>query len=401
MINTLQNAKRLSLLKLNQVLPEYTRFLYADLLKSSSKITGVYGSRGVGKTTLLLQVLKAFPLEDEKKLYISCDHPLFSNISLFDFIDEFSKRGGEMMVIDEIHEAHDFQAQLKSVYDFLDVKLFFSGSSAIKITNADFARRYSMYHLPILSFREYLELSQTITLPKYALSELLSHHEAIVYTIMEILHDKKILKFYDQFVDNGVYPFYFEDKTKYIDRIQETINTILHTDLGQLFGIQPDKIDTLKKLLLTICVSQPLEMTVDKLASTVGITKATLYKYIDYLGRAELIHHITHEAKRFNALRKPDKLYLGNTNLFNALCMDTEKGTVRETFFASMLSSTHSLHYLDRGDFLVDEQYVFEVGGKNKGFDQIKNIPNSYVAADDIEMGIGNKIPLWLFGFLY
>jgi hypothetical protein len=137
------------------------------------------------------------------------------------------------------------------------------------------------------------------------------------------------------------------------------------------------------------------------LASTVGITKATLYKYIDYLGRAELIHHITHEAKRFNALRKPDKLYLGNTNLFNALCMDNEKGTVRETYFVSQLSAIHTLHYLDRGDFLVDEKYVFEVGGKNKGFDQIKNIPDSYIASDDIEIGIGNKIPLWLFGFLY
>ncbi|HQS67748.1 MAG TPA: AAA family ATPase [Sulfuricurvum sp.] len=401
MINTLQNAKRLSLLKLHQALPDYKRFLYEDLLESSSKITGVYGSRGVGKTTLLLQVLKALPLEDEKKLYISCDHPIFKNTSLFDFIDEFSKRGGELIVIDEIHEAHDFQAQLKSVYDFLDIKVFFSGSSAIKITNADFARRYSMYHLPILSFREYLEISQNISLPKYELSVLLTDHETIVHSIMNILIEKKILKFYDLFIDNGVYPFYFEDKNKYIDRIQETINTILHTDLGQLFSIQPDKIDTLKKLLLTICVSQPLEMTVDKLASTVGITKATLYKYIDYLGRAELIHHITHEAKRFNALRKPDKLYLGNTNLFNALCMDNEKGTVRETFFVSQLSAIHTLHYLDRGDFLVDEKYVFEVGGKNKGFDQIKNIPDSYIAADDIEIGIGNKIPLWLFGFLY
>jgi uncharacterized protein len=223
------------------------------------------------------------------------------------------------------------------VYDFLDIKVFFSGSSAIKITNADFARRYSMYHLPILSFREYLEISQNITLPKYDLSELLSNHETIVYKIMDILHEKKILKFYDQFIDNGVYPFYFEDKTKYIDRIQETINTILHTDLGQLFGIQLDKIDTLKKLLLTICVSQPLEMTVDKLASTVGITKPTLYKYIDYLGRAELIHHITHEGKRFNALRKPDKLYL-ETPIYLMLCVQIMKKGQTEKLFSQVCS---------------------------------------------------------------
>lgn len=147
-------------------------------------------------------------MEDEKKLYISCDHPIFKNISLFDFIDEFSKRGGELIVIDEIHEAHDF----------LDIKVFFSGSSAIKITNADFARRYSMYHLPILSFREYLKISQNISLPKYELSILLTDHESIVHRIMGILQEKKILKFYDQFIDNGVYPFYFEDKNKYIDR---------------------------------------------------------------------------------------------------------------------------------------------------------------------------------------
>lgn len=397
----LENAKRLSRLKLNLKLPEYKRFLFAPIASSSGKITGLYGSRGVGKTTLLLQVMKDVPLSDDKKLYISCDHPMFKEISLFDFIDEFSKRGGELIVIDEIHEAAGFQEHLKSVYDFLDIKVYFSGSSAIKITNPDFARRYSMYHLPILSFREYLELSQAISLPSYPLNDLLTHHEYIVHQIFEVMNDKKILKFFDQFIEYGVYPFYFEDERKYIDRIQETINTILHTDLAPLFNIQPDKIDTLKKLLLTICVSKPLEVSIDKLAATVGISKATLYKYIEYLGRAELIHHVSHEAKRFNAIRKSDKLYLGNTNLFTALCMENEKGTIRETYAASMMGSLHTLHYLDQGDFLVDEKYVFEIGGKNKSFEQIKNIPDSYILSDDIEIGSGNRIPLWLIGFLY
>lgn len=397
----LENAKRLSRLKLNLKLPEYKRFLFDPIASSSGKITGLYGSRGVGKTTLMLQMMKASSLSEEKKLYISCDHPMFKEVSLFDFIDEFSKRGGELIVIDEIHEASRFQEHLKSVYDFLDIKVYFSGSSAIKITNPDFARRYSMYHLPILSFREYLELVQNISLPSYPLEDLLTHHEYIVHQIFEVMNDKKILKFFDQFIEVGVYPFYFEDKRKYVDRIQETINTILHTDLAPLFNIQPDKIDTLKKLLLTICVSKPLEVSIDKLAATVGISKATLYKYIEYLGRAELIHHISHEAKRFNAIRKPDKLYLGNTNLFTALCMENEKGTVRETFAASMMGLQHTLHYLDRGDFLVDEKYVMEIGGKNKGFDQIKDIPDSFIFSDDIEIGSGNRIPLWLMGFIY
>jgi predicted AAA+ superfamily ATPase len=397
----LKNAKRLSLFKLNQTLPKYRRFLYQDIFNSTSKIIGIYGSRGVGKTTMMLQLLKANRLHTSKKLYISCDHPMMKGVSLFDFVDEFVRRGGEFIVIDEIHEAEDFQAQLKSIYDFLEVTILFSGSSAIEITNADFARRYSMYRMPIFSFREYLEMTQKIALDRYSLEEIVANHEGIVYDITERLIDKKILKLYDEFINVGVYPFYFEDKSKYIDRIHETINTVLYKDLGRLFNIQADKIDILKKLLLTICVSKPLELSIEKLTTTVGITKMTLYKYIEYLGRAELINHISHEAKRFKSIRKPDKLYLGNTNLFSALCYNQDIGTVRETYFASMLSSGHKLHYIERGDFLIDEKFTVEIGGANKGFKQIANIPNSFLACDDIEIGFEAKIPLWLFGFLY
>jgi len=397
----LKNAKRLSLFKENQKLPKYRRFLYSDIFNSTSKIVGIYGSRGVGKTTLMLQILKNIELHASKKLYISCDHPMMKGISLFDFVDEFVKRGGEFIVIDEIHEADDFQAHLKSIYDFLEVKVIFSGSSAIEITNADFARRYSMYRMPIFSLREYLEVTQKIELKSYTLEEIIENHEIIVYDIMEKLVDKKILKLYDEFISVGAYPFYFEDKSKYLDRINETINTVLYKDLGRLFSIQADKIDILKKLLLTICVSKPLELSIEKLATTVGISKMTLYKYIQYLGKAELIHHISHEAKRFKAIRKPDKLYLGNTNLFSALCSNQEIGTIRESYFVSMLSSFYRLDYIDKGDFFIDEKFTVEIGGENKGFKQIKDIPHSFLALDDIEIGFEGKIPLWLFGFLY
>ena len=401
MLKILESAKRLYALKQNLQMPSYRRFLFDDLLLSTSKIVGIYGSRGVGKTTILLQLLDASKVKQSQKLYISCDHPIFKTVSLFDFVDEFSKRGGELLVIDEIHEAQDFQEQLKSIYDFLDIKIYFSGSSAIEITNADFARRYSMYNLPVLSFKEYLELTQNILLDAYPLEEIFLNHEDITHNIMSKLNDKKILKYYNEFLHVGVYPFYFEDTLKYTDRINETINTILHTDLGKIFNIQPDKIDTLKKLLLTICVSKPLEISIEKLASTVGITKVTLYKYIEYLSRAELISHISHEAKRFKSIRKSDKLYLANTNLFQALCLSSDIGTMRETYFASMMRNNHTLNYADKGDFLVDEKFTVEIGGKNKGFEQIKDIPNSFVVADDIEIGFANKIPLWLFGFLY
>jgi len=401
MQNKLKNAQRLSLLKLNQSTPPYRRYLYNEIFHSNAKIVGVYGGRGVGKTTLLLQILKDNPISSNKKLYISCDHPIFKGVSLFDFVDEFVKRGGEFIVIDEIHEADNFQSELKSIYDFLDVTIRFSGSSAIEITNPDFARRYSMHQMPILSFREYLEMTQEVQLPLYTLEYLLHNHEAIVYEIMEKLRDKKILKLYDKFVNIGAYPFYFEDKSRYIDRIHETINTVLYKDLGRLFNIQSDKIDTLKKLLLTICISKPLELSIDKLAQTIGITKVTLYKYIKYLAKAELIHHIQHEAKRFKSIRKADKLYLANTNLFSALCINSEIGTIRETYFISMVSPRCRVEYIDRGDFLLNEQFTVEIGGKNKGFKQIEDVPDSFLVIDDVEIGIDKKVPLWLFGFLY
>jgi predicted AAA+ superfamily ATPase len=399
--NKLQTAVRLYRLKQNQVLPLYQRFLFENISNSKAKTTGLYGSRGVGKTTLLLQVLKELNYQEDEKLYITCDHPMFYEVSLFDFVDEFSKFGGEVIVIDEIHKIKDFQTQVKLIYDFLDIKVYFSGSSAVEITNADFSRRYSMYHLPILSFREYLELSQNIELPSLSLDEILTNHQNSANSLINNLKNKKILKYFKEFLNVGVYPYYFEDELKYVDRISENINTILYTDLTNVVNIDSSKIESLKKLLLTICVSNPLETSMDKLSALVGISKPTLYKYINYLNRAELLHHIVYDAKRFKNIKKQDKLYLNNTNLFTALCLSSNIGTLRETFFVSMLYKRHKLAYVDCGDFIIDEKVVVELGGKNKDFKQIKDIPDSFVVADDIEIGFGNKIPLYLFGFLY
>ena len=364
----LENAKRLYALKANQKLPLYKRYIFDALYGSPAKITAIYGSRGIGKTTTLMQLLQKSELPISSKLYISCDHAMFQDISLFDFVDEFSKRGGELICIDEVHEASNFEKELKSIYDFLDIKIYFTGSSALHLTSPDFARRYSMYHLYPLNLKEYLELSFDISLKSYSFEDILINHENIANEIIQKLPNKKILKFYDEFLHVGAYPFYFEDKDKYVDRVIETINTILYTDLSKLFMIQPDKIATLKKLLLSVCVSKPLEFSIEKLSSTIGITKTTLYKYMRYLDDAELIKQITHEGKRFAAVRKSDKLYLANTNLFEALCISNDIGTIRETYFVSNVSTKHKLHYLDKGDFLIDEKYTIEIGGKNKGF---------------------------------
>lgn len=401
MENLLNNLKRLSYIKLNKKLPTYRRFLFDEVLNSQDKIIGIYGSRGVGKTTLMLQVAKELNLDYDELLYISCDYPSFQGVSLFELVDYFYSLGGKCIIIDEIHEAMEFEKHLKSIYDFFDIKIIFSGSSAIQLTNPSFARRYSMKKLPILSFREFLELKLSLSFKSYKIELLLESHEKISYDVLDILEEKKVLKEFKEYLKVGAYPFYFESDKPYMQKIIDTINTVLYNDISLIYNVSADKITILKKLLATICVSKPLELSIDKLAKTVGISRATLYKYIEYLHRAELLRHVVYEAKRFKSLQKPDKLYLSNTNLSDALCMRSDIGSQREIFFANQVSFEHSIYYVDRGDFLIDELYTVEIGGKNKSFKQIKDIENSFVIADDLEIGFKNKIPLWLFGFLY
>ncbi len=370
-------------------------------MRSSDKVVGIYGGRGVGKTTLMLQIAKTLYSNYDELLYIACDHPLMQDVSLFDLIEYFYAHGGKMVVIDEIHESQGFEKALKSVYDFLDIKILFSGSSALQLTDPSFARRYDMKKLPVLSLREYIALQYNLSLPRFTLDALLSDHESIGYEILDRLEELKILKIMNEYLDHGAYPFYFVNPESYTQKMVDMINATLSNDIAVLYRVSPEKITILKKLLATICVSKPFELSLEALSKQVGITRATLYKYIDYLHRAELLRHVMHEAKRFKQLQKPDKLYLANPNLCKALCMACDKGTEREIFFANQLSFAHAIHYVERGDFLVDEHRVFEIGAKKKGFSQIEGIKEGYIAADDIEVGYGKKIPLWLFGFLY
>ena len=401
MRNLLNELFEISNYKLTNTKYIYERFLFKDIAKSNSKFIGIYGSRGVGKTTLMIQIAKKLDFKSDEILYISCDHPILSGVSIFELAQDFYRYGGKFILIDEIHEAKNFEQELKSIYDFLDLKVLFSGSSAIKITNPSFARRYAMYHLPILSFKEFLDLSLGVDLKSYKFTDILQNHTNVADEIIKSINDERVLKHFDSYKKVGAYPFYFENKEKFNQMLLDTINTILYKDLSSIYNLSGEKIVALKKLLVSICVSEPMELSIEKLAKKVGIAKVTLYKYIEYLHRAELLRHIVYEAKRFKNLQKPDKLYLSNPALFNILCIEPNTGSLRESFFASQVSFLHSIYYKDKGDFLVDEKYTFEIGGKNKSFKQIKDLEDSFVVADDIEIGFGNKIPLWLFGFLY
>lgn len=377
----------------------YRRYFF-DRIDFDERLIGLVGARGIGKTTFLLQYLQSLDLPDEKKLYISVDSVITSGLKLFEIAEDFSNIGGKVLVIDEIHKYRDFELALKEIYDFLDLQVIFSGSSAMVIEHkkADLSRRAVIYRLEGLSFREFLELKLGKTFRAYGLREILEDHVAIAQSITKRL---KPLEYFGEYLQTGYYPFYFESPRSYCLKLEETINTVIESDLPIIFNIEPANIHKLKQLTAYLCGAKPYELNLSALAQKIGINRKTLYQYIHYLSLGNIFSRLEAKGKGDNIFSKPAKLYLNNPNLYHCYCVESEKGTIRETFFMNMLRVDHTLRYPKRGDFWVDDRYLFEIGGKNKGFGQIKDMPDSFIAADGIEVGFGRKIPLWLFGFLY
>jgi len=384
------------LLKKSKV--SYKRYFYENL--EMDRLTGILGARGVGKTTFLLWYLKNSKLPFSKKLYFSADS---INIdSIFDLAKEFAKIGGELLIIDEIHKFNGFEIELKKIYDFLDLQVIFSGSSALKIDNskADLSRRAIIYEVEGMSFKEFLELKYSFNLPSYSLEEILKNHMDIAY---ELLEKFNLTLDFKEYLEFGYYPFYFDKRVLYKIKLNETINTVIEVDIPSIFNIEYQNIRNLKKLITLVCKAAPYTPNINELLAkmNMGSDYRTLYRYMDYLHKARIIYLLKPKTKGDNIFSKPEKIYLNNTNLYYAYCKEPQIGTVRETFFINMLKVKHQIQASKKGDFVVDEKYIFEIGGKNKDFKQIKDIENSFVVADDIEIGFGNKIPLWLFGFLY
>lgn len=396
MIEILQNT---FLDYLNNLNSEYKRYIWKEI-NHNNKLIGIIGARGVGKTTYMLQYLKALDISLHKKLYISADNIEISQYSLLSIAKEFSALGGEVLAIDEIHKYKDFEKELKQIYDMLSLKVIFSGSSAIELEHAkaDLSRRAMMYRVNGLSYREFLEIKLNISLDAYALEDILNNHLAISLKIKEQINP---LEYWQEYLKYGFYPFYFEEESAYSIKLRETINTVIETDIPSIFTIKYHNIINLKKLTTLICQSEPFKINISELSAKLSTDRDTLYLYLNYLHRGKIFNILRSKSKGDNIFLKPDKIYLNNTNLNYAYCKESKIGTVRETFFANQLQLFYDVNIPSKGDFLIDDKYIFEVGGKNKKFTQIKDIPNSFVVADDIENGFGNKIPLWLFGFLY
>ncbi len=382
--------------------PAYRRFLH-QRLDANERLTGIKGARGCGKTTLMLQharqLIQQSVFKAEQVLYIACDHPAMVDASLYDLAQTFYQDGGRLLLLDEIHKSRSFAAHLKAIRDTFELKVIFSGSSALRMNHelADLSRRAVVHELPVLSLREFMEIETGQTFPVYTLPDLLAGHATIAAQIMQTVRPIEQFKKYLQY---GVYPFYRESEANYIQKLLEVVHLTIDSDLSFIYNIDPHKLDKLKKVLYMLCSTDPVELNISKLSAAVGTSWPTLAKYLEYMSTGSLIY-VVRAGSGMRAVNKPYKLLLNNTNLFHALCAAPNVGALRESFFVSQLSAQHQVHYHDRGDFLVDDHWVFEIGGASKTLKQLAGHAQGYAAIDDVVIGEQRRIPLWLFGLLY
>jgi len=367
----------------------------------TNRFIGIKGSRGVGKTTLLLQYIRLNFKPDKSVLYISLDNLYFLENNLYDLVDDFYKKGGQFIAIDEVHKYANWAIEIKNIYDNMpDLKLVFTGSSLLHIhqAKADLSRRVVVYDMPGLSFREFLQFETKISFNSYSLHDIVENHVAIS---IEITQKGKPLHHFSNYLNYGYYPFYMENKKSFHQKLSEVLLTVLEVDIPQYALIQTANIVMLKKLLAVISNSVPFKPNMNSISERTGISLNTMKNYLKLLNDAQLLNLLYVEDKGINSLGKPEKIYLNNSNLMYNLGKDADIGSIRETFFFNQLNQVSTVYAAQHVDFKVEDNYYFELGGKNKKQQQIKNHKNSYLVKDDIEIGTDVNIPLWLFGFLY
>jgi len=380
----------------------FQRYLIDDI-DWEGRLSAITGARGTGKTTMILQhIRRSFGKSPREALYVSADHIWFSGNRLFDLANDFEKQGGKYLYIDEVHKYENWSQEIKNIYDsFSDLKVVITGSSMLQIYkgNADLSRRAVHYVLRGLSFREFLKYDQNIEFDKFALDEILQNHIEIAGTINDKIRP---LPLFNTYLKQGYYPYYKSDKRFYLSKLANTVNLILEMDLPAVEKIEMYSIRKIKKLLWIISQSVPFTPKITDLANNLEVSRNSLLNYLTILERGELINLLQSSSKGISSLAKPEKIYLNNTNQIFAF--DSQKpdiGNLRETFFFNQLQAISEVTSAQKADFTVENKYTFEVGGKNKGHEQIMGLQNAYLALDNLEYGYGNKIPLWLFGMLY
>lgn len=386
--------------KLRLVNLNFKRFMY-DKIDWEERLICLKGQRGVGKTTLILQHIKETFPQGDKALYVSLDNLWFSANSLRVLVEYHYTHGGTHIFLDEVHKYNDWQTTIKNIYDdYPDLHIVYTGSSMLKIDSSlgDLSRRQACYILPGLSFREFLQLEGVMDIPAVVLEDLLADHSALAY---DITSQVKILPMFEQYLRHGYYPFYREAKTTFDQRLQDVCRQVIESDIPAVEDMSRATLSKIKRLLMILAERVPYQPKMTELYRELETNREQGLKMLDALQRSGLISMISYEPQNIRTLSKPDKILLDNTNLVHSLTGFGDKGTVRETFFSNQMRYVTSLALDRSGDFRLNRRYVFEVGGRKKGFNQIKDLPDSYVAADELETGFGNKIPLWMFGLLY
>lgn len=370
----------------------------------SAPMLCIRGPRGVGKSTLLRQyIIKNYGIGNETILYCSLDWGYFTQHTLFETAEHFYKRGGKVLILDEIHKYNAWSREAKEIAEvFPSLKLILSGSSLLRLLDgdADLSRRCTNYDMPGLSFREYLMFYHDIELNAHPLEEILEAPKPIA---VEVNAKCRPLQHFRDYLKYGYYPYYLRNPLDYHTLIEQTVNYVIDVELPQLRGVNPANCRKLKALLYVLAQQVPFVVDISKLASMVELQRNTVIEYLNYLNDAKILSLLYSDLISVKKMQKPGKIFLDNTNMLYALSTTAVQiGTVRECFVVNQLSHKHTVEYgKQQGDFKIDGKWTIEVGGEKKSFAQIADISNSFILADDIEMPRGAKIPLWMMGLTY
>ena len=378
----------------------FHRYLFSEI-DWDSRVVALDGPRGVGKTTMFLQHLHENLAESDSALYVSIDNVWLNANELYELAQYHVRHGGQSIYIDEIHYLADWQNLVKSLYDnFKALKIAYTGSSILRLAQgkADLSRRQVEYSLRGMSFREFLEFDGCGIFKEHGLGDILKNHASIAESVVSKI---KVIPKFEQYLDHGHYPFYKEDLRHFHQKLLQVVNQVLDVDLPKVEDVTPETVRKARRMLTILAESTPQTPNTNKLCRGLEMDRKQGLKVLHALRRAGLVGMLAEDADAIKHLCSPNKLFCDNTNLMRALTPTPDKGTLREVFFNNQLSVRNMTQFPSRGDSLVDGKYLFEIGGEKKSFDQIKDVPNSYLAVDGIEVGRGCRIPLWLFGFLY
>ena len=379
--------------QLKQTTSTFHRYMYSQV-SWESRMFGLVGPRGVGKSTMILQYIKEHQLE-RHMLYVAADHLYFSSHTLVETVDEFAKEGGEQIFIDEIHKYENWSRELKQIHDsHPDLKIGFTGSSVLDIYKgySDLSRRAPIFMMQGLSFREYLALFHGIEVPVYTLEAILSQQARLD----AVSHP---LPLFRDYLQKGYYPF--ASDSDFGMRLRQVINQTMEVDIPQYANMNASTGRKLKKLLAVIAQSVPFKPVMDSLATVIGVSRNVLPDYFLYMEQAGMIGQLRDDTGGIRGIGKVEKVYLDNTSLAFLMGREaTDIGNIRETFFYNQMRVTQEVICSRISDFEIDGK-TYEVGGKRKGKKQITDAEEGYVVRDDIEVGYGNIIPLWAFGLSY